>query len=206
METVSLLNGQCLFWMASCFIFGDFLSALISSQHTFQVFRILKSKPQTHGLYPSLQHVWPQLYPSWSSVQKVFLTVSVHFPAHWPFESFWPHTWRRKWQPTPVFLPRESHGQRSLAGCVCGVTQSRTRLKRLSSSSTPHPAPSPLFISAPTKWASMVFNAKDVFLLSFDPISWAELDIDRYSLKYSVFLTYPYIFLVNISIFLLYLF
>jgi len=25
--------------------------------------------------------------------------------------------WRRTWQPTPVFLPGESHGQRSLAGC-----------------------------------------------------------------------------------------
>ena len=24
--------------------------------------------------------------------------------------------WRRVWQPTPVFLLRESHGQRSLAG------------------------------------------------------------------------------------------
>ena len=24
--------------------------------------------------------------------------------------------WRRAWQPTPVFLPRESHGQRSLVG------------------------------------------------------------------------------------------
>ena len=24
--------------------------------------------------------------------------------------------WRRKWQPTPVLLPGESHGQRSLAG------------------------------------------------------------------------------------------
>ena len=24
--------------------------------------------------------------------------------------------WRREWQPTPVFLPREFHGQRSLAG------------------------------------------------------------------------------------------
>ena len=24
--------------------------------------------------------------------------------------------WRRKWQPTPVFSPGESHGQRSLAG------------------------------------------------------------------------------------------
>ena len=25
--------------------------------------------------------------------------------------------WRRTWQPTPVFLPGESQGQRSLAGC-----------------------------------------------------------------------------------------
>ena len=25
--------------------------------------------------------------------------------------------WRREWQPTPVFLPGESHGQRGLAGC-----------------------------------------------------------------------------------------
>jgi len=24
--------------------------------------------------------------------------------------------WRRGWQPTPVFLPGESHGQRSLVG------------------------------------------------------------------------------------------
>ena len=25
--------------------------------------------------------------------------------------------WRKAWQPTPVLLPGESHGQRSLAGC-----------------------------------------------------------------------------------------
>ena len=25
--------------------------------------------------------------------------------------------WRRAWQPTPVFLPGESHGRRSLGGC-----------------------------------------------------------------------------------------
>ena len=29
--------------------------------------------------------------------------------------------WRSKWQPTPVFLPGKSHGQRSLAGY--GVTK-----------------------------------------------------------------------------------
>ena len=92
--------------------------------------------------------------------------------------------WRRKWQPIPVFLPGEFHGQRSLVGCspwgrwesdtterlhfhfslsyigegngnplqcsclenprdggacwaaVYGVTESQTRLKRLSSSSS----------------------------------------------------------------------
>ena len=33
--------------------------------------------------------------------------------------------WRRKWQPTPVFLPGESQGQRSLAGChLWGRTES----------------------------------------------------------------------------------
>ena len=26
-------------------------------------------------------------------------------------------TWRRKWQPTPVFLPGESQGWQSLVGC-----------------------------------------------------------------------------------------
>ena len=92
--------------------------------------------------------------------------------------------WRRQWHPTPVLLPRKSHGWRSLVGCspwsryeldtteplhfhfslscigegngnpllcccleiprdggawwaaFCGVTQSQTRLKRLSSSSS----------------------------------------------------------------------
>ena len=94
--------------------------------------------------------------------------------------------WRRKWQPTPVFLPGESRGQGSLVGCrlwgrtesdttewlhfhfslscigegngsplqcsclenprdggawwaaIYGVTQGRTRLKRLSSISSKH--------------------------------------------------------------------
>ena len=64
--------------------------------------------------------------------------------------------WRRKWHPTPVFLPGESQGRGGEGNgtplqcsclenprdggaqwaAVCGVTQSRTRLKRLSSSSS----------------------------------------------------------------------
>ena len=35
--------------------------------------------------------------------------------------------WRRKWQPTPVFLPGESHGQGSLVGCcLWGLTEPNT--------------------------------------------------------------------------------
>ena len=44
--------------------------------------------------------------------------------------------WRRKWQPTPVFLPGESQGRGSLLGCRLWVAQNRTRLKRLRSSSS----------------------------------------------------------------------
>ena len=36
--------------------------------------------------------------------------------------------WRRKWQPTPIFLPGKSHGQRSLVGYSPGVAKSQTRL------------------------------------------------------------------------------
>ena len=38
--------------------------------------------------------------------------------------------WRRKWQPTPVFLPGESQGQRILVGChLWGHTESDTTAK-----------------------------------------------------------------------------
>ena len=42
--------------------------------------------------------------------------------------------WRRKWQPTPVFLPGGSQGRGAWWAAVYGVAQSRTRLKRLGSS------------------------------------------------------------------------
>ena len=54
--------------------------------------------------------------------------------------------WRRKWQPTPVFLPGESQWRWSLVGCIYGVAQSRTRLKRLSSSSRSIVSPGQLAI------------------------------------------------------------
>ena len=42
--------------------------------------------------------------------------------------------WRRKWQPTPVFLPGESQGRGAWWAAVYGIAQSQTRLNWLSSS------------------------------------------------------------------------
>ena len=42
-------------------------------------------------------------------------------------------TWRRQWHPTPVLLPRKSHGWRSLLGCSSWVAKSRTQLSDFTS-------------------------------------------------------------------------
>ena len=44
--------------------------------------------------------------------------------------------WRRKWQPTPVFLPGNPRDGGAWWAAIYGVAQSWTRLKRLSSSSS----------------------------------------------------------------------
>ena len=50
----------------------------------------------------------------------------------WRFVSLWP--WRRVCQPTSVFLPGETHGQRSLAGCSPWSREELAMTERLSSS------------------------------------------------------------------------
>ena len=44
--------------------------------------------------------------------------------------------WRRKWQPSPVFLPGESHGQRAWQATVHRVAKSWTRLSDFTHSHT----------------------------------------------------------------------
>ena len=45
----------------------------------------------------------------------------------WVRSLSWEDTWRRKWQPTPVFLPGESHGWRSLTGYIQSTGSQRAR-------------------------------------------------------------------------------
>ena len=52
--------------------------------------------------------------------------------------------WRRAWQPTPAFLPGESHGQRSLVGySTRGCKESDTTEQLTHSRTPPYPPPLP---------------------------------------------------------------
>ena len=44
--------------------------------------------------------------------------------------------WRGKWQPTPVFFPGKSHGQKSLVGSM-GVTKESDTTESLNNNSLP---------------------------------------------------------------------
>ena len=80
-----------------------------------------------HGPAYTQTHSPPPLSPNWSILTWSLLShgISGKEPAcQWrrhKRRGFNPWVrkipWRRKWQPTPIFLPGESHGQRSLAGC-----------------------------------------------------------------------------------------
>ena len=55
----------------------------------------------------------------------ICIAESLHYLRN--YQDIFNRLWRRKWQPTPVFLPGESQGRRSLVGCrLWGRTESDT--------------------------------------------------------------------------------
>ena len=61
--------------------------------------------------------VWPHYIRAPLAAQRYRIRLqcrNCRRPGFYPWVRKIP--WRRAWQPTPVFLPGESHGQRSLAG------------------------------------------------------------------------------------------
>ena len=76
----------------------------------------------------------------------------------------WKFPWRRKWQPTPVFLPGKSYGQRSLVGYSpwgCKESDTTERLNNSNSNNTPDTIPKIL-----NKFLSFVFLFKCCFNFS----------------------------------------
>ena len=66
--------------------------------------------------------------------------------------------WRRQWHPTPVLLPGESHGWRSLVATVHGVANSRARLSDFTFTHWKRQwQPTPVFLPGESQgWRSLV--------------------------------------------------
>ena len=78
--------------------------------------------------------------------------------------------WRRKWQPTPVLLPGESQGQRSLVCTLHGVTKNQTWLstpttynKKMRTTKMTFPIGSHFWLSDFLHWLSW-FHAHDLWI------------------------------------------
>ena len=57
----------------------------------------------------------------------LLVTTELRPSNQWEYRFVRGEVWRRKWQPTPVFLPGESQGRGSLVGCcLWGRTESDT--------------------------------------------------------------------------------
>ena len=85
--------------------------------------------------------------------------------------------WRRKWQPTPVFLPGESQGLGSMVGCrLWGRTESDTT-ERLRSSSSSRALLVPLLrcdTSESSAWCSLYYRVSPLYLVRKEIIANSE--------------------------------
>ena len=75
----------------------------------------------------------------------------------------WKISWRRKWQPTPVFLPGEFYGQRSLADCSPWGRKELDTTEQLSTHIHTHIQPLRL---APQPWERSLTSLNLSFLVS----------------------------------------
>ena len=100
---------------ALCFRIWNSSAGIQSPPLALVIVMLPKAHLTSHSRMPGSRWV---ITPSWLSGSWItFLySSSVLFP------------WRTKWQPTPVSLPGESHGRRSLVGYSPQVAKSQTRL------------------------------------------------------------------------------
>ena len=123
-----------------------FRSNKTCEQKIFLAFKISLCNLQLHLRFPLLHHshfnhLKDKLYvqlrtPQCLSSKNPLATQEM--PEMWVLASWMGKTpWRRKWQPTPVFLPGEFHGQSSLVGCSPWGFKESDTTKQLSAHTHP---------------------------------------------------------------------
>ena len=87
-------------------LFQFFVSTLISISRNSNLKQIVNYiKPSSFNFMITISYVF--YCNNCYEMLQILTYVFIYLPPH-------ADSWRRKWQPTPVFLPGESHGQRRL--------------------------------------------------------------------------------------------
>ena len=111
--------------------------------------------------------------------------------------------WRRKWQPTPVFLPGESQGQGAWWAAIYWVTQSWTRLKWLSNSNSNRSLRlyslffNFFFCSSDSMISIVLFSDLQILLLAQICI-WIPLVKFSFNILYFLVLEFPHGFILSL--------
>ena len=80
----------------------------------YSVYEIISISVLPQFLYPFIC-VWTLgCFHVLAIINRAVVTLEYMYLQTMVFTKYIPRIWRRKWQPTPVFLPRESCGQRSM--------------------------------------------------------------------------------------------
>ena len=67
-------------------------------------------------IYCHYQNIAYFKFPKVLTLCGIICNLVFFFIPYYIFETHWKIPWRRAWHPTPVFLPGEPHGRRSLVG------------------------------------------------------------------------------------------
>ena len=129
--TRQLFFMNSFYWKYLQIISGNFFRNLLQNKHLLNIFSVLgavlRQQRWTGESIFTIQDNHTSVSQNWECPKHVLASlVALLLPCN--KESFcqcWIHgfnpwirkiPWRRKWQPTPVFLTGKPHGQRSLAG------------------------------------------------------------------------------------------
>ena len=74
---------------------------------------------------------WGRETATINSPQNEYSQVKQPQLCTYSFKIYFMVHWRRQWQPTPVFLPGKSHGQKSLVGCSPWGCEESDTIERL---------------------------------------------------------------------------
>ena len=123
------MDKECVCVCVSCSVVSDSLPPMSCSPPGSSVHGILQARILEWVAIPFSKASSPlRDQTQVSCITGRFFTISVirkyaHSYIYLPYTA----PWRRRWQPTPVFLPGDFHGQRNLT-VVHGVAKSRTGL------------------------------------------------------------------------------